>query len=69
MLPYNTDENTNDTHSPNSQPGQMFSNWKSLTFDVPNLKRDNKVVIENTSRTGPTDWIAFDWMELIFVPR
>lgn len=44
--------------------GQRFTNWSNLTFNVPNLRRNNRVVIENTSRTGPNDWIAFDWMEL-----
>ncbi|AEV69553.1 hypothetical protein [Acetivibrio clariflavus] len=49
--------------------GQRFTNWRSLTFNVPSLRRSNRVVIENTSRTGPDDWIAFDWMELRLVPR
>lgn len=49
--------------------GQRFTNWRSLTFNVPNLRRSNRVVIENTSRTGPNDWIAFDWMELRFEGR
>lgn len=49
--------------------GQQFNNWRNLTFNVPNLRRNNRVVIENTSNTGRNDWIAFDWMELRFVPR
>jgi len=48
--------------------GQRFTNWRSLTFNVPNLRRTNRIVIENTSRTGPDDWIAFDWMELRIIP-
>lgn len=44
--------------------GQQFTNWRNLTFNVSNLRRSNRIVIENTSRTGPNDWIAFDWMEL-----
>jgi hypothetical protein len=49
--------------------GQQFINWRNLTFNVPNLRRNNRVVIENTSNAGRDDWIAFDWMELRFVPR
>ncbi|NLL05225.1 MAG: hypothetical protein GX270_05440 [Clostridiaceae bacterium] len=48
---------------------QQFTNWRNLTFNVPNLRINNRVVIENTSRTGRDDWIAFDWMELRFVTR
>jgi hypothetical protein len=49
--------------------GGLFTNWRDLTFNVRNLRRDTRVMIENTSTTGPDDWIAFDWMELRFVPR
>ncbi len=49
--------------------GQQFNNWRSLTFNVSNMRRNNRVVIENTSRVGRNDWIAFDWMELRFVTR
>ncbi|HPD01227.1 MAG TPA: hypothetical protein PLA01_07765 [Acetivibrio sp.] len=52
-----------------SPTGQRFNNWRSLTFNVPNLRSNNRVVIENTSNTGPNDWIAFDWMELRLQPR
>jgi len=52
-----------------SPAGQRFNNWRLLTFNVPNLRRNNRVVIENTSNTGPNDWIAFDWMELRLQPR
>ena len=52
-----------------SPAGQRFNNWRSLTFNVPNLRSNNRVVIENTSNTGPNDWIAFDWMELRLQPR
>ncbi|WP_024833609.1 hypothetical protein [Ruminiclostridium josui] len=44
--------------------GGMFTNWRNLTFDVRNLRRNNRVTIVNTSTAGPNDWIAFDWMEL-----
>lgn len=49
--------------------GGRFTNWRSLTFNVRNLRRNNRVVIENTSSTGENDWIAFDWMELRITPR
>ncbi len=49
--------------------GQRFTNWRSLTFNVSNLRRNNRVVIENTSNAGANDWVAFDWMELRFIPR
>jgi hypothetical protein len=49
--------------------GQQFNNWRNLTFNFTNFRRNNRIVIENTSRTGRNDWIAFDWMELRFVPR
>jgi len=45
-------------------PGGRFVNWRVLTYNVPNLRRNNRIVIENTSDAGPNDWIAFDWMEL-----
>lgn len=44
--------------------GSRFTNWSSLTFNVPNLRRNNRIVIENTSTAGANDWIALDWMEL-----
>ncbi|MCX7923191.1 MAG: hypothetical protein N3B21_14460 [Clostridia bacterium] len=49
--------------------GSRFTNWRLLTFNVPNLRRNNRVVIVNTSTAGPNDWIAFDWMELRLIPR
>ena len=49
--------------------GGMFDNWRDLTFNVPNLRRNNRVTIVNTSTAGPSDWIAFDWMELRLNPR
>ena len=48
--------------------GGIFTNWEELTFNVPVLRRVNRVTIENTSTTGPQDWIAFDWMELRLYP-
>jgi len=49
--------------------GGIFSNWRDLTFDIANIRRNNSIVIENTSTAGPNDWIAFDWMELRLLPR
>jgi len=49
--------------------GGRFNNWRSLTFNIPNLRRNNSVTIVNTSSSGPNDWIAFDWMELRQTPR
>ncbi len=50
-------------------PGGMFDNWRDLTFNVPNLRRNNRVTIVNTSTAGQGDWMAFDWMELRLNPR
>lgn len=52
-----------------SPAGGMFTNWRELTFSLPNQRRVNSVTIENTSSTGPSDWLGFDWMELRVVPR
>ncbi len=49
--------------------GGMFNNWREMNLNVPNLRRNNRVVIENTSTTGPNDWIGLDWMEMRLVPR
>lgn len=49
--------------------GTVFNNWVPLTFNITNLRRNNRIVIVNTSTAGPNDWIAFDWMELRLVPR
>lgn len=49
--------------------GSRFTNWSSLTFNVPNLRRNNRIVIENTSTAGANDWIALDWMELRLLLR
>lgn len=49
--------------------GQQFTNWRLLTFNIANLRRNNRVVIVNTSNAGENDWIAFDWMELRLSPR
>lgn len=48
--------------------GGRFNNWRTLTFNVNNLRRNNRVVIVNTSSTGRDNWIAFDWMELRLSP-
>ncbi len=52
-----------------SPAGGMFTNWRELSFNIPNLRRNNRVVIENTSSTGPNDWIGLDWMEIRLLPR
>ncbi|HEX9062628.1 MAG TPA: hypothetical protein VF941_20850, partial [Clostridia bacterium] len=44
--------------------GGEFINWGVLTFEVPALRRNNRVTIRNTSSGNPDNWIAFDWMEL-----
>lgn len=49
--------------------GGMFTNWREMTFNIPNVRRSNRIVIENTSSGDPNNWIAVDWMELRFVPR
>jgi hypothetical protein len=49
--------------------GGMFTNWRELTFNIPNIRRSNRVTIVNTSTAGTDDWIAFDWMELRLLPR
>ncbi len=52
-----------------SPAGGMFINWRDLTFNMPSLRRSNRVSIVNTSNVGPNDWIAFDWMEIRLLPR
>lgn len=49
--------------------GQMFTNWRDLTFNIPRLARNNTIQIVNTSNTGESDWIGLDWMEIRFTPR
>ncbi len=49
--------------------GGRFTNWRPLTFNVPNLRRNNRVIIQNTSHAAPNDWMAFDWMEMRFTTR
>ena len=49
--------------------GGIFTNWRELPFNITNLRRVNRVTIENTSTAGADDWIAFDWMELRLLPR
>jgi hypothetical protein len=49
--------------------GQMFVNWRTLTFNVPNIRRNNVIVITNTSNAAPGDWIGLDWMEMRFASR
>jgi hypothetical protein len=49
--------------------GGIFTNWRDLSYNITNLRRTTRVTIENTSTAGADDWIAFDWMELRFVPR
>lgn len=49
--------------------GGQFTNWETLTFPVSNVRRNNTVVIVNTSNTDPNDWIGLDWMELRMFTR
>lgn len=49
--------------------GGMFNNWRNLTFNVANIRRSNRIQIENTSRAGVDDWIGLDWMEMRFTSR
>ncbi len=49
--------------------GGIFTNWRELPFNITNQRRVTRVTIENTSTTGPSDWIAFDWMEIRLLPR
>lgn len=44
--------------------GGVFTNWVPLTVNVLNFRRNNRIVICNTSKTGNNDWIGIDWMEL-----
>lgn len=52
-----------------SPSGVMFMNWNQLTFNVSNLRTNNRITIVNTSNAGPNDWIGLDWMELRMFPR
>ncbi|MDP4153224.1 MAG: hypothetical protein Q8865_07305 [Bacillota bacterium] len=47
----------------------IFTNWRDLPFNITNLRRNNRITIQNTSSAGVNDWIAFDWMEIRFLPR
>lgn len=49
--------------------GKPFDNWKTLTFDVPDIRRVNRIVITNTSNGLQDDWIGLDWMEMRLFPR
>lgn len=49
--------------------GGRFTNWRSLTFTIRDIRRNNRIVIQNTSTAGANDWIALDWMEMRFAPR
>lgn len=49
--------------------GGIFNNWKELTFNVPILRRNAHITIENTSNTGSNDWIGFDWMQMRLATR
>jgi hypothetical protein len=49
--------------------GTRFTNWTDLTFNVRNFRRNNRVVIVNTSSAGTNDWIGIDWMEFRLIPR
>jgi hypothetical protein len=49
--------------------GGIFTNWRDLSFPITNMRRVAQVRIENTSTTGPDDWIGLDWMEIRYLPR
>lgn len=49
--------------------GGIFTNWREITCNVPNLRRINQVSIRNTSKISPENWIGIDWMELRLSPR
>lgn len=49
--------------------GGMFTNWRDLTFNVPSIRRVNQITVQNISTAGPSDWIAFDWMQMRLLPR
>ncbi|MGE5474439.1 MAG: hypothetical protein ACM3UU_09480 [Ignavibacteriales bacterium] len=51
-----------------SPVGQRFNNWNQLIIPISpiNVRRNNRVVIRNTSTAGLNDFIAFDWMEMRF---
>lgn len=49
--------------------GQPFVNWRTLVFDVRDIRRINRIVITNTSTGLPDDWIGLDWMEMRFSRR
>lgn len=51
-----------------SPEGQKFKNWKSLKFNISNLRQNNRIVITNTSNANQNDWIAFDWIEIRLIP-
>jgi hypothetical protein len=42
----------------------VFTNWRELTFNITNLKKDNIIVIKNLSTVGPKDWIGLDSIEI-----
>lgn len=44
--------------------GGRFTNWRLLKLNIDNLRKNNIIEIRNTSRTGPMDWIAIDWMQI-----
>ncbi len=48
--------------------GNVFTNWKELSFILRTPVRENKIVIENISACGARDWIGFDRMELRLYP-
>lgn len=49
--------------------GQRFVNWSTLIFNVPDIRRTNRIVITNTSTGSAEDWIGLDWMEMRFFRR
>lgn len=50
--------------------GGRFINWRDLSFNIRNYRRNTRVTIENTSTNArPDDWIGLDWMEIRITPR
>jgi len=49
--------------------GQPFINWNTLIFNVPDIRRINRIEIINTSIGLVDDWIGLDWMEMRFSRR
>jgi hypothetical protein len=47
--------------------GENFNNWKILSFEISEFKKEFSIEITNTSKAGIHDWICIDWMQLVLV--